>query len=109
MASIRKRGGARGDVTYQISVSMGYDANGKQQRKFTTFTPPPNVTAGKAKKLAQEYATLWEERIRGYVSLDENRTLEDLAEWYYSTVAPNTLKPNILITYRQGIYSYSTS
>ena len=108
MASIRKRGGARGDVTFQISVSMGYDADGKQQRKFTTYTPPPNVTANKAKKLAQEYATLWEERIRGYVSLDENRTLEDLCEWYYSTVAPNTLKPNILITYRQGIYNHIT-
>ena len=106
MASIRKRGGLRGEVTYQISVSMGYDADGKQQRKFTTYTPPPNVTANKAKKMAQEYATLWEERIRGYVSLDENRTLEELCEWYYSTVAPNTLKPNILITYRQGVYNH---
>jgi integrase len=29
--------------------------------------------------------------------------MEELAEWYYTTIAPNTLKPNILITYRQGI------
>jgi integrase len=106
MASIRKRGGVRGEVTFQISVSMGYGADGKQQRKFTTYTPPPNVTAGKALKLAKEYATLWEENIRGYVSLDENRTMEELAEWYYSTVAPNTLKPNILIAYQQGIINH---
>jgi len=66
MASIRKRGGVRGEVTFQISVSMGYDANGKQQRKFTTYTPPENVTAGKALKLAKEYAALWEDRINQY-------------------------------------------
>jgi hypothetical protein len=40
------------------------------------------------------------------VSLDENRTVSELCEWYYTVVAPNVLKPNILITYRKGIYDH---
>ena len=98
MASIRKRG-----ETFTITAYLGYADNGKQIKKTTTFKPPENVTSGKAEKLAKEYAVLWEERIRGYVALDENRTFSELAEWYYSTIAPNTLKPNIVISYKAGI------
>ena len=101
MASIRKRGD-----TYTITAYMGYDENGKQRKKTTTFKPPAGVTAGKAEKLAKAYAATWEEKIRGYVALDENRTFSELAEWYYSTVAPQTLKPNVLVNYRKGIYDH---
>lgn len=64
------------------------------------------MTAGKAEKLAKAFAATWEEKIRGYVALDENRTFAELAEWYYSTVAPQTLKPNVLVNYRNGIYDH---
>ena len=64
------------------------------------------MTAGKAEKLAKAFAATWEEKIRGYVALDENRTFAELAEWYYSTVAPQTLKPNVLVNYRKGIYDH---
>jgi len=82
---------------------MGYDENGRQRRKTTTYRPPDGVTPKKAEKLARQYAAVWEEQIRGYVSLDENRTFAELAEWYYTAVAPLTLKPNVLSVYRQGI------
>ncbi len=101
MASIRKRG-----ETFTITAYMGYDENGKQRKKTTTYRPPDGVTAGKAEKLAKQYAAVWEEKIRGYVALDENRTFSELAEWYYSTVAPQTLKPNVLVNYRKGIYDH---
>lgn len=101
MASIRKRG-----ETYTITAYMGYDDSGKQRKKTTTFRPPDGVTANKAEKLARQYAAVWEEKIRGYVALDENRTFSELAEWYYSTVAPQTLKPNVLVNYRKGIYDH---
>ena len=92
MAAIRKRGN-----TFTITASLGYDEKGQHIRKFTTYVPPPGVTPGKAEKLAREYATLWEDKIRGYVALDENRTFRELAEWYYSTIAPANLKENILL------------
>ena len=101
MASIRKRG-----ETFTITAYMGYDENGKQRKKTTTFRPPDGVTPGKAEKLAKAFAATWEDKIRGYVALDENRTFSELAEWYYSTVAPQTLKPNVLVNYRKGIYDH---
>ena len=101
MASIRKRG-----ETFTITAYMGYDEQGKQRKKTTTYRPPDGVTAGKAEKLAKAFAATWEEKIRGYVALDENRTFAELAEWYYSTVAPQTLKPNVLVNYRKGIYDH---
>ena len=98
MASIRKRG-----ETFTITAYMGYDESGKQRKKTTTYKPPDGVTPGKAEKLAKAFAATWEDKIRGYVALDENRTFSELAEWYYSTVAPQTLKPNVLTAYRKGI------
>jgi integrase len=90
MASIRKRGDS-----FTISVSLGYDIEGKQIRKFTTYTPPADVSAGKAEKLAREYAVLWENKIRGHISLDENRTLAELIGWYFTVVAPSVLKESV--------------
>ena len=101
MASIRKRG-----ETFTITAYMGYDEQGKQRKKTTTYRPPDGVTAGKAEKLARTFAATWEEKIRGYVALDENRTFAELAERYYSTVASQTLKPNVLVNYRKGIYDH---
>jgi integrase len=101
MASIRKRG-----ETFTITAYMGYNDTGKQLKKTTTYRPPDGVTAGKAEKLAREFAVKWEDKIKGYVALDENRTLSELAQWYYETIAPNTLKPNILISYKQDIYNH---
>lgn len=60
MASIRKRGD-----TFTITAYMGYDEQGRQRKKTTTFRPPDGVTAGKAEKLAKQYAAVWEEKIRG--------------------------------------------
>lgn len=101
MASIRKRG-----ETFTITCYMGYDENGKQRKKTTTYRPPEGVTPGKAEKLAKQFAATWEDKIRGYVSLDENRTFYDLAEWYYENIAPQTLKPNVRIDHKSMVYTY---
>lgn len=98
MASIRKRGD-----TFTITAYMGYDEQGRQRKKTTTYRPPEGVTPGKAEKLAKQYAAVWEEKIRGYVALDENKTLSELAEWYYSTVAPSVLKAKTLENYKGEI------
>jgi len=101
MASIRKRG-----ETFTITAYMGYDETGKQVKKTTTYRPPDGVTAGKAEKLARQYAAVWEEKIKGYVALDENRTFAELFKWYYENVAPVTLKGNVLIDNRTMIDTY---
>lgn len=87
MPSITKRG-----KTFRIMVSMGYDMDGKQIRKTTTFTPPDGVTEGKAEKLAKAYAYEFEQRCRGMTNLNENIRFHELYEWYYDQVAPHKLK-----------------
>ena len=98
MASIRKRGD-----TFTITAYMGYDEKGRQIKKTTTFRPPDGVTAGKAEKLAKQYAAIWEDEIKGYVALDENRTFAELAKWYFETVAPSVLKEHTIQGYRATI------
>lgn len=101
MPSIRKRGN-----TYRIMVSLGYDLEGKQIRKTTTFTPPPDVTEGKAEKLATAFAYDFEKRCRGMVNLDENIRFVDLATWYYEEIAIHKLKPKTFETNRYMINTY---
>ena len=101
MASIRKRG-----KTYTITVYMGYDSNGKQLKKTTTFKPPENCPEAKARKLALQFSYVWEHRIRGYTLLNENQTLESLVEWYYECIAPNRLKPWCIKRNREAINNH---
>ncbi len=101
MASIRKRG-----ETFTITAYMGYDEQGRQIKKTTTYRPPEGVTAGKAEKLAKAFAAQWEDKVRGYVSLDENRTFAELAKWYYESVAPLKLKDNVRIDNMSIINTY---
>jgi integrase len=101
MAHVRKRGS-----TYTITASLGYKEDGSQIRKFTTFTPPAGVTPGKADKLANEFAVKWEEGIRGYVPLDENKTLKELVDWYYETIAPHVLRPNVFEKNKSALYAH---
>ena len=95
MATISKRGS-----NYRIKVSLGYDTNGKQIIKSTTFTPPDGVTPKKAEKLATEYAFEFERHCKGYAVLNENMRFSELADWYFTNYAPIELKESTAYTYR---------
>lgn len=95
MATITKRGS-----TFQISVSMGYDTEGKKIRKTTTFKPPANITDKKAEKLAREFAFDFEQRCKGMTELKENMRFADLVDWYFENYAPNELKEVTAYTYK---------
>lgn len=88
MPSIKKRGD-----TFRIMVSLGYDMDGKQIRKTTTFTPPDNVTPGKAEKLAMAFAYEYEKRCQGMTNFNENIRFSELHDWYYEQIAIHKLKP----------------
>lgn len=91
MPSIKKRGDS-----YRIMVSLGYDMEGKQVRKTTTFTPPEGVTPGKAEKLAISYAHEFEKRCMGMVNMNENIRFSELHDWYFDQIAVHKLKPMTL-------------
>ena len=94
MANITKRGN-----TFRIRVFVGYDMNGKQLVKSTTFTPPVGVTEKKAEKLAQEYAFEFERHCKGFSLLNENMRFSELADWYFTNYAPQELKESTVYTY----------
>ena len=95
MANITKRGN-----TFRIRVFVGYDMNGKQLVKSTTYTPPDGVTPKKAEKLAQEYAFEFERHCKGYSQLNENMRFSELADWYFTNYAPQELKESTIYTYK---------
>ena len=51
MATIEKRNGS-----YRITVCCGYDINGKQIRRRTTYTPDEKMTAKQIEKEVQRQA-----------------------------------------------------
>ena len=64
MASIRDNLKDGNVVSYRFIACMERDAQGKQIRKYLTWTPPDGMTPSKAKKLAQKEADQGEEEIR---------------------------------------------
>lgn len=75
--------------TYRFTVYMGYDVNGKQIRKTTTFTPPQGLTQRKADKLAKEEYINFCNRCKGLFNLKENIRFSELVEEYFRLYAPN--------------------
>ncbi len=97
MATISKRGNS-----YRIKVSLGYDKNGKQIIKSTTFAPPKGISEKKAEKMAQEYAFEFERHCKGYSQLNENMRFSELAEWYFENYAPIELKEGTVYNYKSA-------
>ena len=89
--------------TYRFTVYMGYDVNGKQIRKTTTFNPPTGLTQKKADKLAKEEYINFANRCHGLCNLKENMRFSELVEEYFKLYAPNNLKPITAYNYQKHI------
>lgn len=101
MANIIANKNKNGEIiSYRIRVSLGYDLNGNQIQKTTTFKIPPHTTESKGRKIAQEYAVEYEQHCRGYSTLRENMRFSELAEWYFQNYAPVELKESTVYNYK---------
>lgn len=94
MATVRKRGSA-----YEIRVSCGYDVNGKQIVRTTTWAPAPGMTARQEKKELDRQTVLFEEQCRTGQVLDGNIRLSDFAERWFEEYANIHLKANTIVHY----------
>lgn len=56
MANIRENKKNGKTVSYRFTVCLERDAQGKQVRKYTTWTPPEGLTPAKAKRAAERAA-----------------------------------------------------
>ncbi len=97
MATVKKRGDS-----YRFTVSCGYDINGKQIRKTTTWTPPEGMTARKAEKEARRQAVLFEEKCRSGQILDGIMKFADFSEKWFD-YAEKQLRPTTIAGYRHFI------
>ena len=98
MATIKQRGNS-----YKITVSCGYDLNGKQIRRHLTWTPEPGMTKRQLQKELDRQAVLFEEKCRNGQVLDGNIKFAEFAEKWFTEYAEKQLRPTTVAGYRQLI------
>lgn len=79
MSTIRKR-----NNSYEISVSCGYDINGRQIRRTMTYKPEPNMTAKQIEKEVQRQAVLFEKQCQNGQALNNNMKFADFAAIWFN-------------------------
>ncbi len=94
MATITKRGD-----TYRIRCSLGYDSQGKQVIRSTTWKPKPGMTEKQIEKELNRKAVLFEEKCKSGGG-DPHITFEKFAEQWFSEYAKSHLKAKTLHEYR---------
>lgn len=78
MATIRKKK----DNKYEITVSLGYDINGKRIRKYLTYTPTAK-TPKQIEKEVKKQAVLFEEKCLSGQVLNGNMKFKDFADIWF--------------------------
>ena len=90
MATIRKRGNS-----YQIRVSVGYDAKGKQVVRTKSWIPEKDMTAKQIEKELLKQAVMFEEQcLKGVITT--NVKFEEFAERWFAEYANINLKKSTL-------------
>lgn len=95
MATAKKRG-----ETWKITVSCGYDLNGKQIRRHTTWTPEKGMTAKQEAKELERQKVLFEERCRSGQVLEGSVRFADFADQWYEDYANKQLRAKTLARYK---------
>lgn len=99
MATIQKRGNS-----YRITVSCGYDLQGRQIRSSMTWAPEAGMTARQIEKEVQRQAILFEEKVKtGAVSVSGNIRLADFTEKFLNDYARLHLKATTVRNYERDI------
>ncbi|MFZ2537626.1 MAG: tyrosine-type recombinase/integrase [Oscillospiraceae bacterium] len=96
MATINKRGD-----TYKITVSCGYDMQGKQIRRHTTYIPVPGMTAKQIEKELDRQKFIFEEKCKTGQILDGTVKFADFADRWFEDYATKQLKAKTLARYKE--------
>jgi integrase len=100
MASVTKIKGKRG-VSYKITVSNGYDANGKRIRETATYRPNPLLGARENKSELEKFAYEFEQKVKHGVCIRGDKiTLREFVAKWLDDYANNQLEPTTLSSYR---------
>ncbi|MBQ7542575.1 MAG: tyrosine-type recombinase/integrase [Clostridia bacterium] len=94
MATIEKRGDG-----YRITVSCGYNIEGKQIRHSMTWKPAPEMTKRQTEKELQRQATLFEEKVKNGLYIGSDVRFADFADQWMDRYAKVQLRPNTIAQY----------
>ena len=100
MATIEKISGKTG-TTYRISVSAGFDTQGKRIRHRTTYKPTPGMTERQIQKAVQRAAADFERSIEQGFALDNKQTFADYAAYVLDLKERDGTKTKTLDRYRE--------
>ncbi len=103
MATIEKRNGS-----YRITVSAGYDLQGKQIKKRMTWTPADNMTERQIEKELKRQAVLFEERCQNGQYIDSSIRFADFAEIWLSDYAEPQLRHSTVAGYKRELKRLNT-
>ena len=99
MATIEKIPGKNGD-TYRISVSAGFDTQGKRIRHRMNYKPTPGMTERQIQKAVQRAAADFERSIEQGFALDNRQTFADYADYVLDLKQRTGTKARTLDRYR---------
>lgn len=97
MATITKRVGKEGKLSYLIKVSLGYDEFGKQKTKSMTYKPEVGMSERSAYSEAKRQAVFFEDKCKEQETSDERIKFRYLAdEWIDLMQKTREMKPTTL-------------
>ena len=96
--NITKRVSKKGDVSFLIRVSVGYDGNNKQIMKSMTYKPEKGMTVKQAEKEANRQAVLFEDKCKSNDLANKKIKFQVLAdEWLQERELVQDIKPSTLV------------
>ncbi len=104
MATIEKRNGA-----YRITVSAGYDMQGKQIKKRMTWKPLPNMTERQIQKELERQKVLFEQRVYSGQILDGSIRFADFVDYWMKEYAEKQLRPSTIARYKDILITVNAS
>lgn len=97
MVTIEKRG----DNSYRLTVSCGYDSNNKKIVKRKTIKLTPGLTDKQIEKELSVQSSLFEREVQTGTYLDAKITLNEFAEKWMKDYAEVNLRPKTIARYKQ--------
>lgn len=101
MATILKRPGKCGSMSFLIRVSLGYDSQNRQIIKSKTFKPDKSLTEKQALKAANKEAILFEEECKAFGLNNRRVKFQILAdEWLELMERTQEVKPATIVRFK---------
>lgn len=100
MASIKKRG-----HSWLVTVSSGYNSEGKKITKSKTFRTPEDMSQKKWQKELNRLALEFEQEVEKGLYLNSDINLKDFSNKWFQEYANNQLESKTLVSYKNELNS----